>query len=152
MHSSSSIIKFFLALFALLSTLQLSCAAPIPAAGNDGFTSRDVFVPTIIEPNASAVWGIGTTQVVSWDVTSPPEQITNKHGRIVLRSEETGLLDIENPLAVGFDILKGSHEVTVPNVKPGTYQIVLFGNSGNWGESFQIVNEEIPEAEYSVEE
>jgi hypothetical protein len=135
MQPSFSVFKFALAFFALVSTSQLSCAAPIP----EGIAIRDVYVPPIIEPSASAVWTIGTTQVVTWDTTHPPQQISNKYGRIVLRSEETGRLDYEHPLADGFDILNGCQEVTVPNVNPGTYQIVLFGDSGNWGQSFQIV-------------
>ncbi|KAG5969556.1 hypothetical protein E4U55_002051 [Claviceps digitariae] len=147
--ASFSPVNFILAFFALFSCLHFTFAAPVDIAARSSraVEIRDVFVPPIIEPNADSVWTIGTTQVVTWDVTHPPKQITNRLGRIVLRSEETGLLDLANPLAEGFDILIASQNVTVPNVKPGTYQIVLFGNSGNWGESFQIVGDYVPPAE-----
>ena len=58
------------------------------------------------------------------DVSSPPAEISNKEGTIVLRSVATGRLDLDNPLATGFDILLGSIDVTVPSVTPGTYQAV----------------------------
>jgi len=144
--STTPLVKLALVLLSLFFMLQLSCAAPVPL--DDSVISRDVYVPTIITPNATAIWPIGSVQNVTWDTKNPPEQITNKRGRILLRSEETGRLNVKNPLAVDFDILNGTQEVTVPDVKPGIYQIVLFGNSGNWGESFQIVPAETEVDDY----
>ncbi|KAJ3504104.1 hypothetical protein NMY22_g18033 [Coprinellus aureogranulatus] len=123
---------FIFGLLALFSTLV--AAAPI-------LEKRDVFVPPVIAPAEGAVWPKGTEQVVEWDVSSPPAQITNKQGRIVLRSLATERLLLDEPLAEGFDILEGSQPVTVPtNIPVGQYQIVLFGDSGNWGPTFNIVD------------
>lgn len=111
-----SITTFVFTLLALFSTLV--AAAPI-------LEKRDVFVPPVLVPAEGAVWPKGTEQVVEWDVSSPPQQITNAKGRIVLRSLATERLLLDKPLAEGFDILDGSKTVTVPtDVAAGQYQIV----------------------------
>lgn len=134
-----SIVKFFAAFFGVMCSIQLSLALPILPRAFEAIEARDVFVPPVLKPDSSNTWVIGTTETVVWDVSSPPAQITNKKGRVVLRSVEREILLLDEPLAEGFDILDGSVPVTVPDVEPGLYQAVVFGNSGNWGEPFEIV-------------
>ncbi|TFK75403.1 hypothetical protein BDN72DRAFT_516476 [Pluteus cervinus] len=99
-------------------------------------STRDVFVPPVLTPAEGAVWPIGSTQTVTWDVTNPPKQITNPVGRILLRQ---GGLTTNITLASGFDILLGTIDVTVPDVTPDSdYAIVLFGDSGNFSPDFII--------------
>ncbi|KAG7445081.1 uncharacterized protein BT62DRAFT_995051 [Guyanagaster necrorhizus] len=98
--------------------------------------SRDVYVPPVTYPVAGTVWTVNTTQTVTWDVSDPPVNITNRYGEIRLREG-----DLLTPLVLadGFDILLGQQEVTVPWVLEGAdYSIVLFGDSGNWSPDFTI--------------
>ncbi|TFK69535.1 hypothetical protein BDN72DRAFT_959501 [Pluteus cervinus] len=99
---------------------------------------RDVFVPPVLYPATGTVWKIGSRHNVTWDISTPPSQITNKLGRILLA--KNGTLDIEHPLAVGFDIMNGRQVVAVPpHVKPDAdYQVVVFGDSGNMSKKFTI--------------
>lgn len=81
--------------------------------------------------------------VVHRDVSSPPKQITNTKGKLILAHNSrlnfgmettqtilaTCLYDdlfTEHPLAEGFDILDGKFNVTIPkDTKPGkNYQLV----------------------------
>ncbi|KAH6916188.1 hypothetical protein BKA70DRAFT_1216420 [Coprinopsis sp. MPI-PUGE-AT-0042] len=133
------LVKFFVALFGLVCSVQFALGAPIIPRDVEAIEARDVYAPPVLKPDSSSTWVIGTTETVVWDVSSPPAQITNKIGRIVLRDVKTELLLLDNPLASGFDILIGSIPVTVPDVAPGLYQAVVFGDSGNWGEPFEIV-------------
>ncbi|KAF5357136.1 hypothetical protein D9756_006816 [Leucocoprinus leucothites] len=97
----------------------------------------DVYTPRLLTPAAGAVWKIGTQQQVTWDTSSPPKQITNHNGTLILA--KNGLLDYRNPLARGFDIMSGRQTVTVPNVAAADdYQLVLMGDSGNYGPKFSI--------------
>ncbi|KAH6901751.1 hypothetical protein BKA70DRAFT_680580 [Coprinopsis sp. MPI-PUGE-AT-0042] len=128
MQFKTSALGFFVA----FCSLQVSVASPTLEA-------RDVFVPAVLKPDSTSTWVIGATEKVVWDISNPPAQISNREGKIVLRSVATEKLDLANPLAVGFDILLGSIDVTVPAVAPGTYQAVVIGNSGNWGQPFEIV-------------
>ncbi|KAF5369104.1 hypothetical protein D9615_010419 [Tricholomella constricta] len=120
-------------LFAIITFLALVSSAPID--------TRDVYVPPVLYPNHRTVWRAGSTHNVTWDTSSPPAQITNKRGTIVLAKGDY-LVGLESPLAKGFDILNGRQEVTIPtDTKPGNdYSIVLFGDSGNNGERFTITN------------
>ncbi|KAF8630010.1 hypothetical protein AX15_003159 [Amanita polypyramis BW_CC] len=122
----NTVVLLLVALFGAIST-----AVPI--------VIRDVYVPPVRYPKKGTVWKAGSTHNVTWDTSSPPSQITNKIGRIVL--SKAGRLQLERPLALGFDILAGRQEITVPvHTKPGTdYAVVLFGDSGNYGEMFTIV-------------
>ncbi|KAK0214875.1 hypothetical protein IW262DRAFT_1403502 [Armillaria fumosa] len=119
---------FITALFALLFPLSV-LSAPV-------LVSRDVYAPPVTLPGTGSVWTVGSKQTVTWDASSPPTQITNPTGFVRLRkANKTDSTD----LASGFSILDGQVEVTVPNVEPGDdYRIVLFGDSGNWGETFTI--------------
>ncbi|KAI0766378.1 hypothetical protein BD413DRAFT_152317 [Trametes elegans] len=110
-----SVFSFLFTLFAFVSALPLAL--------------RDVFVPPVTSPAEGDIWKIGENYTVTWDTSSAPVNITNKGG----------LLDIENPLAKGFDILQGEVNVTVPDVEPGDdYTVVLFGDSGNNSPQFTI--------------
>jgi len=96
---------------------------------------QDVFAPTIITPNNNTVWPAKSTQLVVWDVSNPPAQITNSVGqiRLVVNSLITPVI-----LADNFSILLGNITVIVPWVTPGLYQIVLFGDSGDSSQLFSI--------------
>ncbi|KAI0668691.1 hypothetical protein C8Q78DRAFT_932206, partial [Trametes maxima] len=108
-------------------------AAALPAAELD---KRDIFVPPVLDPHAGTVWLRGERRNVTWDISDPPVNITNKFGQIRLRKGE---LTTPLILADGFDILLGSIEVTVPWVEEGTdYSILLLGDSGNFGQQFTI--------------
>ncbi|EIW54310.1 uncharacterized protein TRAVEDRAFT_52018 [Trametes versicolor FP-101664 SS1] len=123
---TSSLLLFVLAFFGVF--LQLATAAPLE--------TRDVYAPPVLYPHAGTVWYKGQTHNVTWDVSSPPVNITNKVGLIYLRK---GVTSTPLILADGFDILLGRIEVTVPWVFEGDdYSVVLMGDSGNWGQEFTI--------------
>ncbi|KAF9453096.1 hypothetical protein P691DRAFT_801952 [Macrolepiota fuliginosa MF-IS2] len=101
---------------------------------------RDVFVPPLMSPAAGAVWKVGKTYEITWDTSKAPGQITNPVGRLIL-AHNSRLMNLEHPLAQGFSILAGKLNVTIPkNTAPGNkYQLVLMGDSGNYGATFSIV-------------
>ncbi|KAI0714895.1 hypothetical protein C8Q76DRAFT_440184 [Earliella scabrosa] len=117
--------------------LALGLFSQTAAAASTGTVgTQDVYVPPVLTPNADTVWFTGRTYNVTWDTSDPPAQITNRYGRILLRKG-----DFTTPifLASGFDILEGHVEVTVPLVVSGDdYQVVLFGDSGNFSPYFTI--------------
>ncbi|MBO1419655.1 GPI anchored serine-threonine rich family protein [Streptomyces sp. FH025] len=132
---------------AAVAVTGLLTTAAAPATGSavaahcaDRVDRRDVYVPRILSPRAGEVWRSGERVEVTWDVSDPPRQITNRTGSVLLRVGERTL---DCPvLAEDFDILRGHVEVTVPNVPPGDdYRIVLFGDSGNFSEPFTITSE-----------
>ncbi|KAJ7625385.1 hypothetical protein DFH06DRAFT_1339729 [Mycena polygramma] len=128
MTSTSTLTMFFLTFFAIFS-LVASAPAPSP---------RDVFSPPVLYPGNGTVWRIGHTYNVTWDLKGAPTQITNSIGMIVLVKNHL-MIDLEHPLAKGFDIRVARHEITVPKVEPGhDYQILVFGDSGNTGAKFTI--------------
>ncbi|KAF9485511.1 hypothetical protein BDN70DRAFT_770384, partial [Pholiota conissans] len=98
--------------------------------------SRDVFVPPITYPHAGTVWKVGEHHNVTWDISDRPVNITNGVGQIMLR---TGGLTTPVILASGFNILDARTTVVVPWVLNGNdYQLVLFGDSGNFSPKFTI--------------
>jgi hypothetical protein len=98
---------------------------------------RDVFVPPVLYPHSGTVWKVGESQTVTWNVSNAPAQITNTLGSVVLA--KAGIENWQHPLASGFNILDGHVKITVPQVVYGTdYAIVVFGDSGNYGEQFTI--------------
>ncbi|KAI0636488.1 hypothetical protein C8Q77DRAFT_1050716 [Trametes polyzona] len=120
---------FFVALFGIFA--QLAAAVTVAE-----LEKRDVYVPPVLYPHSGTVWYKGQVHNVTWDVSDPPVNITNKFGRIMLRKG-----DLSTPLilADGFDILRGRIEVTVPWVLEGDdYSVVLFGDSGDWSQKFAI--------------
>ncbi|KAJ7928070.1 hypothetical protein B0H13DRAFT_2229156 [Mycena leptocephala] len=128
MKSTSAPAIFVLAFFTIFS---LVASAPTPSP-------RDVFSPPVLYPGNGTVWRIGERHNVTWDLAHAPAHITNNIGMIILVRNHT-LLDLEHPLAHGFDIRTATHEIVVPNVDPGhDYQILVFGDSGNTGAKFTI--------------
>jgi len=100
-------------------------------------TARDVYVPEILTPVAGETWVIGSETQVTWNVSSPPAQITNPVGQILLRK---GNLTQNLTLAGNFSILAGNVSFIVPSVTPDNdYSVVLFGDSGNFSPVFSIV-------------
>ncbi|KAL4252656.1 hypothetical protein ABKN59_005329 [Abortiporus biennis] len=106
--------------------------------------ARDVFSPKITKPDAFTVWVINTTVTVTWDTCNAPDDVTNPQGKILLGHMDNGddedeNLDIDHPLAEGFDIFQGSVDIVVPDVPQGNdYIIVLMGDSGNKSPPFTI--------------
>jgi len=125
-----STMKSFFTFFFLTILFTISNAGPI------SLQTRDVFVPPITYPTNTTVWNKGEEHNVTWDISQAPVNITNKFGRIQLRQ---GDLTTPLVLADGFDILLGTISVTVPWVITGSdYQLVLFGDSGNFSPEFTI--------------
>ncbi|KAF7356077.1 hypothetical protein MVEN_00937600 [Mycena venus] len=117
-------------LFTLFSATALAVVSATPLA------PRDVYVPPVLYPHNGTVWSVGQRHNVTWDTSDPPVNITNKIGRIMLRK---GGLTTPVILEENFSILLGRIEVTVPWVEDGSdYQVVLFGDSGNFSPLFTI--------------
>ncbi|KIK59385.1 hypothetical protein GYMLUDRAFT_262130 [Collybiopsis luxurians FD-317 M1] len=96
-----------------------------------------VFVPPITSPTSTSVRTGKSVQNVTWDVSNPPANITNKIGTILFRSADFTTLLI---LADNFDILLGTIEITVPWVLTGNdYSLNLIGDSGNFSPNFTII-------------
>jgi len=136
--SLSSVLTLFCGAL-LFSLLAFVSAAPV------SLESRDVFVPPITYPHAGTVWKAGARHNVTWSIADAPQNITNGKGIIVFAQgglmfeNQTGGLN--DPLAQDFGILLGRYEITVPKVAPAkNYQIVLFGDSGNFSPEFTITN------------
>jgi len=116
--------------YLLLTSFLTVLAIPID------LESRDVYVPPVLYPRQGTVWLVGEHHNVVWDTSNPPVNITNKIGQILLRKA-----DLTTPLILAdkFNILLGKIEVTVPWVQDGDdYQVVLFGDSGNFSPKFTI--------------
>ncbi|KAK7021141.1 hypothetical protein R3P38DRAFT_1132579 [Favolaschia claudopus] len=129
MLPTSTLTLFFLAFFALF-VASSPIVTPAP---------RDVFSPPVLYPRNGTIWRVGQRHNVTWDVSDAPASITNGMGMIVLVKNHI-MVDLETPLAQGFNILLARHEVTVPKVEPGDdYQILVFGDSGNVGGKFTIL-------------
>ncbi|KAH7921314.1 hypothetical protein BV22DRAFT_1019579 [Leucogyrophana mollusca] len=118
----------FLSLFAM--------AISLPVAR---LQARDVFVPPILYPHAGTIWKVGNHHNVTWDTAGAPVNITNSIGHIYLVVH--GLIDLDNELAGGFNILDGRVVIQVPDVAPADdYALVLFGDSGNFSPNFTITD------------
>ncbi|KAF9221623.1 hypothetical protein BS17DRAFT_809975 [Gyrodon lividus] len=119
-----------------MSFLALAVSLPLSMR----IQARDVFVPPILYPHAGTVWVAGQCHNVTWDTSNAPVNITNVYGMIYLRNNS--LIDMNEELASGFDILNGHVEIQVPNVPTGhNYSLVLFGDSGNYSPAFTILAE-----------
>ncbi|KAJ6585179.1 hypothetical protein B0H19DRAFT_1016228 [Mycena capillaripes] len=104
---------------------------------------RGVYSPPITKPDASTRWARGTEVTVTWSTSDIPQSITNSKGRLLLGYLKAGSsnehLDLDHPLAEGFDIRDGHRTVQVPDVTPRhTYVLVLMGDSGNRSPEFTI--------------
>ncbi|KAF8145737.1 hypothetical protein K438DRAFT_1629583 [Mycena galopus ATCC 62051] len=132
----TSALLFATALSAAVVHVQAAPGAVIPCT--ETLETRDVYTPPVTYPHAGTVWIVGQTHNVTWNTTNPPARITNPIGQITLRKANrttTGKL----VLATNFSILLGRIEVKVPHVKAGNdYQLVLFGDSGNFSPYFTI--------------
>ncbi|KAF8966056.1 hypothetical protein BDZ97DRAFT_1698862 [Flammula alnicola] len=116
------------ALMAVGFAAQASCAALVAKS------ALDVFVLTIIKPDANSVWVVGQQELVTWDTSNAPVNISNE-GLIALNKSHK-----QTFLAEGFDLRSGHEVVTVPtDTVPGTYTITLFGDSGNFSPQFPII-------------
>ncbi|OAX39980.1 hypothetical protein K503DRAFT_688471 [Rhizopogon vinicolor AM-OR11-026] len=114
----------------LLALLSCAFSAPVSQVG------RDVWVPEITSPTSDSTWTVGGTYSVTWDTSSKPSQVTNPTGKIYLRQ---GDATQSTPIESGFALSDGSVEVTIPeDTTPGSWMIVLFGDSGNWSSAFSI--------------
>ncbi|KAF8550043.1 hypothetical protein OG21DRAFT_1420305 [Imleria badia] len=121
----------------LISLLALAASLPISEAKN-----LDVWVPTIKIPNRETVWSLKNPPYLVEDTSNHPSEITNSKGQVLLVHDNR--LDYgrppDHPLAEGFDILDGQVKVHLPaSTKPGKYEIVLMGDSGNDSSEFTIV-------------
>ncbi|KAJ3830639.1 hypothetical protein EV361DRAFT_193091 [Lentinula raphanica] len=126
----SSLMKFFTLLFI---TIFCTTSGAVPVSNPS--QKRDVFVPPITFPTNTTVWNSGEVHNVTWDISQAPVNITNKFGRIQLRQDG---ITFPIVLADDFDILLGAYNITVPNVISGIYELVLFGDSGNFSPDFTI--------------
>ncbi|EPQ54575.1 hypothetical protein GLOTRDRAFT_24481, partial [Gloeophyllum trabeum ATCC 11539] len=104
---------------------------------------RDVYDPRITSPKSSTVWVVGHSVEVTWDTSDKPKHVTNPEGKVVLGYVEDGdpseHLDMDHPLADGFDISDGHVKIKVPNVeRRNDYIVILFGDSGNRSPAFTI--------------
>ncbi|KAG1742263.1 uncharacterized protein EDB91DRAFT_1052051 [Suillus paluster] len=116
--------------FILLALLSCALSAPVSPV------ALDVWVPKITSPTSNCTWTVGGTFLVTWDTSSEPSQVTNPTGKIYLRQ---GGATQSNPIKSGFALADGQVDVTVPaDTTPGMWEVVLFGDSGNWSDEFPI--------------
>jgi hypothetical protein len=125
--------KFTTTLAALLSASTIILAAPVE------FATRDVWVPKILYPTDETVWHVGETYDLTWALDQKPESVTNPIGTVYL--SKNGRLDIDHPLAKGFELTDGSVPVTIAEdaVSGSDYAVVLMGDSGNASPTFTIL-------------
>ncbi|GJE98417.1 GPI anchored serine-threonine rich family protein [Phanerochaete sordida] len=111
--------------------------AALVAASGAAARVLDVWDPAITSPTAESVWHAGGTYNVTWETADAPASIS-EGSRVVLSKDFYE--DYYNPLAQGFDLRAGWVTVTIPpTTVPGDdYQIVLFGDSGNYSPTFSI--------------
>jgi len=122
--------------FTSLTTIAATLLLSVGALAHPVLDARDVYDPPVTYPHADTVWNVGERHNVTWDTTNHPVNITNKIGQIMLRKAG---LTTPVILASEFSILLGRTTVTVPWVQNGTdYQLVLFGDSGNFSPTFTI--------------
>ncbi|KAK7045019.1 hypothetical protein R3P38DRAFT_2609370 [Favolaschia claudopus] len=118
-----------------LSSLLLCTIAAVNAAAAKPPGPLDVWSPKITYPTEGTVWESKTEQTLTWDVSDAPPVISN--GALLMLRQN----DITAPfiLAKGFDLRAGNLTITVPYVLSNpNYQLVLFGDSGNFGPVFTI--------------
>ncbi|KAG0336661.1 hypothetical protein BG004_007947 [Podila humilis] len=102
--------------------------------------------PKITSPSAGDVWPAGSTQTVTWETKDVDR--ADREGVLVLGylskdpNDWNEHLDLKRPLAIGFKLMDGQHEVIIPKDKGplDRYIIVLFGDSGNASPKFTITN------------
>ncbi|KAJ8475314.1 hypothetical protein ONZ45_g6158 [Pleurotus djamor] len=124
--------------------MKFSCVAVVAAlAGiaqaavvNTARAAQDVWVPHITSPTFGDVWKSKTPVTVTWDTNAAPTQVTNPKGLILLRRGDSTLPFV---LARGFDLADGRVDFELPDILEDEYQLVLFGDSGNFSPPFTIL-------------
>ncbi|KAJ7720373.1 hypothetical protein DFH07DRAFT_760872, partial [Mycena maculata] len=117
-------------------TLSLSTSVPLLAAvmgvgAVPAVAPHDVFAPPVTFPTAGTVWATNSRQNVTWDASGAPARISNE-ALLMLRKNSVAA---PHP----FDLRAGTLEITVPYVLAGSdYQLVLFGDSGEFIPVFTI--------------
>ncbi|KAK7048528.1 hypothetical protein R3P38DRAFT_1868757 [Favolaschia claudopus] len=152
--ASSRLHGALLAIVSFLAVVNCLCLPCVPQPQRDqakfdmepwiGLSPRVVYSPPITSPDSSTQWKIGTEVTVTWSTSNMPKGITNYHGKLYLGYLEPGSpnehLDLNHPLAQGFDIRDGHRTVRVPRVAArNNYIVVLMGDSGNRSPEFAIV-------------
>jgi hypothetical protein len=129
-------------LFSLVLGMSAS-AAPV-VLSNIHLVGREVWAPPITSPQAGTVWSSGSNVTVTWNTSSRPTQVSNPIGSVILGyilPDGTGgeNLDVDHPLAKGFQLDDGQVTFTVPNVASNSnYIVALIGDSGNISPQFTI--------------
>jgi len=133
--------QFLTTLLSALALAASTTAEPIRVAKRSDLI---VFSPPITSPRAGDRWQVGSLQTVTWDTSNIPPSGKNNGGTILLGFNDgsgSENLDSDHPLASGFLLTAGSHQITVPQVQNRThYFVVLFGDSGNMSPEFTIFN------------
>ncbi|KAH6912997.1 hypothetical protein BKA70DRAFT_1184403 [Coprinopsis sp. MPI-PUGE-AT-0042] len=126
-------------------------AAPVPApVESTSQAPHFVVSPHITKPTQGAHWPTGSRQIVAWDTDKLPAERQASTGLILLGywtpGEVDEHLDVDHPLAKGFNLADGMVEVTVPEEVACSDNcfIVLFGDSGNTSPTFTIEEESTP--------
>ncbi|KAJ6475047.1 hypothetical protein C8R47DRAFT_1143369 [Mycena vitilis] len=137
------IISSFAVVTALCLPCQVGQSPPNLKTPLSSHCRRDVYSPPITQPKASTRWARGTEVIVTWATSDIPKSVTNSKGRLLLGHLEAGSsnehLDLEHPLAEGFNVRDGNRTILVPEVPPrGDYIVVLMGDSGNQSPRFTI--------------
>ncbi|KAF8817186.1 hypothetical protein BYT27DRAFT_7229123 [Phlegmacium glaucopus] len=106
-------------------------------------STRGLYIPKITSPTNNTTWIIGSYVTVTWDLHDMPKNVSNQKGSLMLGYLEDGSddehLQVEHPLAEGFDIKSGFVSIKCPDVDPDKqYIVVLFGDSGNRSPQFSI--------------
>ncbi|KAJ7288145.1 hypothetical protein C8J57DRAFT_1115512 [Mycena rebaudengoi] len=119
-----------LMLLCLLFLFSFTLAVP--------FDTRTVYAPPITSPTSTTVWTVGEVETVTWDATGIPPGVK---GMIMLGYLNPGSTNehLNATLASGFNLTDEKVDVTVPAVVGRkSYIVVLFGDSGNISDEFEI--------------
>ncbi|KAF7346561.1 hypothetical protein MSAN_01884200 [Mycena sanguinolenta] len=146
--TSPGVVPAVMSSLAVANALCLPCQVGLPTLGQVPLSlktsRRGGYAPPITSPGASTTWTRQNMVTVTWSTSDIPKSITNPTGRLLLGYLNPGSsnehLDLDHPLAEGFDIRDGNRTIRVPNVPPrDNYIVVLIGSSGNRSPEFKIV-------------
>ncbi|KAH9890006.1 hypothetical protein C8Q73DRAFT_706302 [Cubamyces lactineus] len=112
---------------------------------------NSIFEPTILSPNGSSVWTVGSVQTVRWD-NHGTGFATGKTGLVALAyfdpTATTGNWGNDyrgQPLAEGFSIADQVVNIVVPDVPTGNFYYILMLDAANGGSPlFTIINPASP--------
>ncbi|KAI0662240.1 hypothetical protein C8Q70DRAFT_1051713 [Cubamyces menziesii] len=110
-----------------------------------------IFEPTILSPNGSSVWTVGSVQTVRWD-NHGTGFAASKTGSVALAyfnpndtTDNWGYDYRGQPLAKGFPISDQNVNVVVPDVPTGNFYYILMLDAANGGSPlFTIINPASP--------